>query len=222
MTSAEESYLGWDELHHHTACKRPAWTVDTKTEYDVYRPRDRESTAPHACPAEECGHGPRMERTTVRIVCRSCGCAYVITSETGVSTTSTRSLGYGLAPERRAGLLLWQGQPFLSFGRLSEDMPWDYIVTRPGVTRPVREDLVGEISQTRGKRGAVRYGAVAVPDPYGRYGYGIRWAVATDGLATPTAAARWIAAQLAQAAQAGGATATATGAATATGSAGAC
>ncbi|WP_333769604.1 hypothetical protein [Streptomyces sp. IBSBF 2435] len=198
METARGSYIGWNELTHFTVCKRPAWTVDVRTEYDVYRERDRYSTAPHACPDEECGHGPRMaEVTTVRIVCLSCTRAHVISSETGLSTTQARSLGYGLPPERKSGLLLWPGEPSLSYGRMASDVPWDYIVTRPGVTRPVREDLVGEISQTRGKRGAVRYRAVAVLSPTGEYGYGeYRWSAAADSLLTVGTAAKWIASQV--------------------------
>lgn len=191
---ARESYLGFDLLRHFNDCQRPAWTVDTRTEQDAYRERNRYSTAPHACPDEECGHGPRYARTTVRIVCLSCTRVYVIDSETGMSDTQASLLGYGLPPERKVGLLLWPGEPLLSFGRLADNTPWDYIVTGPGVTRPTRDNLVGEISQTRGKRGAVLYSAVAGLSPDGEFGYGeFRWSAAATGLRSVVAAAKWIA-----------------------------
>lgn len=197
MTGARDTYLGWDELRHFTGCKRPVWTVDTRTEYDAYRRRDRDSTAAHSCPDEECAHGPRYTRTTVRIVCQSCSRAHVISSEDDLDTTQAKHLGYGLPPRRVAGLLLWSGEPLLSYGRLADDEPWDFIVTGPGVTRPVREDLVGEICQTRGKRGAVLYGAVARLSDDGAYGWSpFRWAAAAEGLRSVPAAAKWIASHL--------------------------
>lgn len=188
-----ESYLGWAELRHRDSCKRPVWTVDVKTEPAVRR-RNINSTAPHACPDEECGHGPTLNETTVRIVCPSCGAVVIVRNEHGLKQMSTRHLGYGLPPRRLSGLLLWPGEPYINVGRLNSDEPHDFIVTRPGVTRPVRDDLVGEIGQSRTQRGAVRYHALAGLSPDGQYGYGdVRWTVATEGLRTVAAAAKWIA-----------------------------
>jgi hypothetical protein len=192
--SVRESYLGWDVLAHFKGCAKPAWTVDVKTEYDAYRHRDRDSTAPHSCPDEECGHGPRYERTTVRIVCLSCTALHIIHAEMSLRQTPAQHAGYGLPPERKAGLLLWPGEPVLSFGRLATEEPFDYLVTRPGVSRPGKDNVVGEITQTRGRRGAVLYAAVAQLDPAGEYGYGDhRWAHAAEGLRSVGSAAKWIA-----------------------------
>jgi hypothetical protein len=193
--TARDSYLGWDTLDHFEGCARPAWTVDVKTEYDAYRYRDRESTAPHSCPDEACGHGPRYERTTLRVVCLSCTRLHVIASETGLRVTPAQHTGYGLPPERKHGLLLWPGEPLLTYGRLAAEEPFDYLVTHPRGTRPTKETVVGEITQARGQRGAVLYAAVARLDPAGEYGYGeYRWANAVMGLRSVGAAAKWIAA----------------------------
>lgn len=194
--SARDSYLGWDVLGHFEGCAKPAWTVDVRTEYDAYRHRDRDSTAPHSCPDEQCGHGPRYERTSVRIVCLSCTALHVIHAEMGLRQTPAQHTGYGLPPERKAGLLLWPGEPLLT-GWLAAEEPFDYLVTSSLVTRPAKDNVVGEITQTRGKRGAVLYAAVAQLDPAGEYGYGeYRWARATEGLRSVGAAAKWIAANV--------------------------
>lgn len=200
MKSVRESYFGWTELAHAPDCKRPSWDVDTKVTDDAYRPRSRYSTTPHSCADEECGHGPRYRRTEVRIVCRSCGHAHLVdTDDWRVTPTDTNFLGYGQQPRRVAGLLLWPGEPLSNFGMSVRDgqfMPYGLLVTGPGVTRPQREDLVGEIAQTLSPRGAVRYGAVRHLDPNGMYGAGeFRWTAAIEGLRSIPAAAKWIAAQ---------------------------
>lgn len=197
MSQVRDTYFGWAQLAHADTCRRPGWDIDTKTEYDVPRPRDRYSTAPHACPDEECGHGARYDRTTVRIVCRSCGHAYLVRGEEHLTRTDTTFLGYGQQPRKVGGLLLWPGEPLTTFGmsvRDGQHVPYQLLVTRLGVTRPVRTDLVGEIAQTYSPRGAVRYGAVAGLDPDGPFGYGdFRWAAAAEALKTIPAAAKWIA-----------------------------
>lgn len=192
-TPVRDTYLGWDELRHFAACRKPTWTIDTRTTADRFRAQH--GAGDHSCPNEECGHSNRFEQTTVRIVCQSCGRAYVLKAEEGLDTTSTKYLGYGLQPRRLAGLWLWPGKPFLSFGRLATDEPWDFLVTRTQVKRVRSADVIGEISQSRGKRGAVLYCAVAVPSEAGPYGIGARWAKAEQGLRTVAAAAKWVAAQ---------------------------
>lgn len=191
-----DSYFGWTGLVHADACKRPFWDIDHKTEYDAFRTRSLDSV-PHACPAEDCGHGPKYERTTVRIVCRSCGHAYLVHSEQQPIRTSTDFLGYGQQPRKVAGLLLWPGEPLTTFGmsvRDGQHVPYQLLVTRLGVKCPVRGDLVGQIAQSVTPRGAVRYTAVAGLDPDGPFGHGeFRWAAAAEVLRTIPAAAKWIA-----------------------------
>lgn len=208
MTSVRDTYFGWAELPHAEVCKRPVWDVNSKVEHDVAPERDRYSTAPHDCPDEECDHGARYTRTTVRIVCRSCGEAHLLASDRQTVRTSTGYLGYGQQPRRVAGLLLWPGEPLSTFGMSVRDgrqyVPYELLVTGQGVTRPRREDLVGEIAQTMGRRGAVRYGAVRGLDPNGEYGWGdFRWSAAAEGLHTIAAAAKWIAAGVGAVAGAG-------------------
>lgn len=195
--NAIESHLGWELLSHRTACKRPAWTVDVKTD-DYGLRKVYEDEGRHSCSNESCEHESRFDETTVRIVCRSCGVAHEIAGElTGRTTTSTRALGYGLPPRKVAGLFLHPGEPFLAYGRAVSDEPHDFVVTRDKTERVTADNVFGTISQHRGKRGAVQWTALAVPDPDGQYGYGrpVRFAHAREAFRTVAAAAKWIAAQ---------------------------
>jgi hypothetical protein len=215
MTTVQDTYLGWERLSHAEGCKRPVWEVDLRRREDAWRYRASlayEERAEHKCADEHCGHGSRFEELTVRIVCFSCGMAEVITGErnedTGRSSTHAKHLGYGMPPRRIAGLWLWPGEPWLSVGRAVSDEPHDFLVTRPGVERVTQEAVAGQITQTRGKRGGVIWTAAAVPSEDGPYGVGlgrIRWDRVQEGFKTPAAAAKWIAAQLADAGSGGGA-----------------
>lgn len=200
MTTVKDTYLGWELLGHFEGCKRPPWTVDAKCEDDAFRARhDRPE---HACPNEECHHGDRYTRTTVRIVCTGCQMAHVIRGEEGISrgSTSTTTHGYGQPPRKVAGLLLWPGEPLLSWGRLSTEDPWDFLITRTGVSRVAEGDVVGVINQVRGARGAVRWSVVAVRSEAGPYGLSpLRFAHGEERMASVAAAAKWTAARLAEA-----------------------
>lgn len=217
MISPLDTYLGWDQPQHHTGCKWPQWDVAVHRDERAYRRTwHGEPPLKHDCPQGECGHGNSFAEVMVRIVCKSCGAAQVITGEdtpdTGMTTTSTKTLGYGLAPRQAAGLLLWPGQPWLDFGRALDDEPHDFVVTRTKAKQVTKDVVVGQIAQGRGKQGGVVWTALAVPDPEGQFGFGqhLRWAHANDGrgrggsaLRTVMAAARWIGARLAEQ-QAGG------------------
>ncbi|QQM44974.1 hypothetical protein [Streptomyces liliifuscus] len=202
MTTVQDTYLGWDLLRHFKGCTRPQWTVDVRREDDAFRARHEGPK--HECPNDACHHGDRYERTTVRIVCTSCQMAHVIRSEEGLHSSSTKNAthGYGQPPRKTAGLLLWPGEPLLGWGRLSTDEPWDFLITRPGVTRVTEADVVGVVNQVRGKRGAVRWSAVAVRSEAGPYGLSpLRFAHAEERMASVPAAAKWAAALLAGGAQ---------------------
>jgi hypothetical protein len=200
VRSVTDTYFGWSELRHEAGCKRPNWEIDTRTDHEVWRPRTRGSDVDHRCADDECGHGQRWDPTTIRIVCRSCGQAHIITTEQRVVPTDTNFLGFGQAPRKVAGLLLWPGEPLTTFGMSVRDglhVPYQLLVTGPGVTRPVREDLLGEITQTLTRRGAVRYGAVAGLSPEGEFGFGeFRWEAAAEHLRSIPAAVKWIAAHV--------------------------
>lgn len=196
MTSVQDTYLGWELLAHRPNCKRPEWGVDVRD--DDYNIRNRHDGPDHSCPNEDCGHANRYTQTTVRIVCRSCGTAHVLHGENLTTTSaSTAYLGYGQAPRKVAGLYLWPGEPWLSYGRAVSDEPHDFLVTGARVDRVSEADVVGQIVQGRGKRGAVVWTAAAVPG--GEYGIGrVRFAQVAEGLRSVAAAAKWIvAAQLA-------------------------
>jgi hypothetical protein len=220
VISALDTYLGWEQPQHHAGCKRPVWDVAVRREVRVYRhPWHGEPPLKHDCPEEDCGHGNTFGQVMVRIVCRSCGAAQVVTGEdtpdTGIRTTDAEVLGYGLPPRQAAGLLLWPGEPWLHHDLCArKDERHDFVVTRPRVKQVTADVVVGQITQGRGKQGGVVWTALAVPDPEGQFGFGqrLRWTHANDGrgrggsaLRTIAAAARWIGARLAEHESAGGA-----------------
>ncbi|MFJ5156367.1 hypothetical protein ACIQCF_33365 [Streptomyces sp. NPDC088353] len=199
MTSVIETYLGWQEPQHLADCRKPAWSLDYRMDDNEFR--DRHGGEAHSCPNEACDHGDRYPRITVRMVCPSCQTATVIRGEAhsiNQDTTSTTTHGYGLPPRKLAGLLLWPGEPYLNVGRLGSADPYDFVVTPLGVKRVTEADVVGVITQSRGKRRAVTWSAAALPTPgrYGRFNWG---RTNEDTLRTVAAAAKWIAAQTAEA-----------------------
>lgn len=216
MNSTLSTYLGWSELTHFDGCKRPlvktAWRRDEKQ----WRrsPRFGEDLVKHDCAGgESCGHGDDFTRLTVRIVCVTCGAAQLVTGEeteeTGAWSTTTKGLGYGLAPRQAAGLLLWPGTPWIDVGRAVSQEPHDFVVTRTGVRvgEVSADTVVGQITQGLGKLNGLVWTTLAVADPEGRYGFGqpVRYLHRNDGrgdggspLRTVKAAARWIAARLAE------------------------
>ncbi|MFI6337807.1 hypothetical protein [Streptomyces sp. NPDC050535] len=204
MKSVQETYLGWEQPRHHRGCTQTGFAVDYRVNDDVprYGGGFGEEKPAHRCKDEHCGHRNSFAEMVVRIVCRSCGVAEVITGEktpdTGHGSTSTKSLGYGLLARRVSGLLLWPGDPWLSIGRADSPEPHDFLVTRPGVKQVTEPDVVGQITQGRGQRGGVMWAANAVAAKDGQYGVlgRVKWAHARDDLKTPTAAAKWIAATL--------------------------
>lgn len=201
MTTVQSTYLGWEQPEHLAGCKRPAWNVNFRTDPEEFR--NRYGGEAHDCPNEDCQHGDRYPRTTVRILCPSCQAAIVIRGEdcyTSRGMTANTTYGFGLPPRKLAGLLLWPGEPFMDFGRLSTDEPYDFLVTRPGVKRVTREDAVGVIMQTRGKRGGVTWSAAVGPRDSKYLRERLDWSRHSGDDATlrsVTAAAKWVAAQLA-------------------------
>lgn len=200
MTGVQGTYLGWQELGHSPECRRPVWTaeISTATAYrNSYTGAER-----HRCADVECDHGPSYERTSLRLVCRSCGVVHQVRGEMdGTSVSSSAQAGIGLPPRRVAGLSLWPGAPWLAFGRSDSAEPFDFLVTRPGAERVTEKTVVGEITQSLGHRGGVQWSAAAVASEAGPYGLRttVRWAYAEEGLRTIAAAAKWIGARLAEA-----------------------
>ncbi|MFE5159675.1 hypothetical protein ACFRNT_14365 [Streptomyces sp. NPDC056697] len=201
MSTVQTAYLGWEALEHRPDCRRPSWEVDVRTERggrDLRSYSDDERRK-HSCPDEYCTHGNTFDQITVRIVCRSCGLAHLISGEesedTGRTSTDVKHLGYGMDPRRIAGLYLWPDAPLMH--GWGDDEPWGFLATRERVDRVTAADVVGEIQQGRGKRGGVVWSAAAVPAPDGSYGVGpVRWSRATKDLRSVAAAAKWIAAQV--------------------------
>jgi hypothetical protein len=214
-----DTYVGWETPSHFDGCKRPSWDVGIRRVADEYRSGTGgygEPRPQHKCAdTEYCEHGSTFTAIVVRMVCHSCGAAQVVTGEatadTGESEGSAKHFAYGVPPRRVAGLLLWPALPWLDFGRLSSDEPHDFVVTGPTVKHAAQvtaDTVVGQITQGQGKRRGQVWTALAVPNPDGPYGRmvsAVRYAQANDGhgqggspLRTVPAAARWIAARLAE------------------------
>lgn len=195
MSSVQTTYLDWEALAHGPGCRYPQWSVDLSTEYNAFR--GRRERPEHSCPNEGCGHADRMDRTTVRIVCVSCGVAFLLSGESAdQQRSSTEEVGFGQAPRRVAGLYLWPGEPLLhGWGTGVDTGPWGWLVTRNRVARVRAADVVGEIACSRGPRGGSQFAALAGPSPKGTYGHPhVRYTDAVDGLKSVAAAAKWIAA----------------------------
>ncbi|MGW7473693.1 hypothetical protein ACWGIT_19120 [Streptomyces cyaneofuscatus] len=196
MTQLLNTYLAWDELAHRPGCAAPQWTVDIRTEHNVYR--SVANGERHACRRPECGHTDRYDETSVRIVCSSCGLARIMSGDAdGMRTTSTKALGYGCAPRKSGGVWLYPGAPLLhGWGNGEDSEPEGYLVTRTRVDRVGVDNVTGAIFKARGPRRGVKWAATAIPSKDGAYGFGpVRWARRQEDLRSLTAAAKWIAAQ---------------------------
>lgn len=198
MSLLTDSYLAWEQLDHKPGCTQPSWTIDTRTEHGVFRSVNDGPS--HACPNEECGHSERYTKTSLRVVCSSCGLALIMSGDDdsdGMRGTTTRAIGYGQPPKKAGGVWLYPGAPLLfGWGHGEHEEPEGYLVTRTRVDRVTVDNVIGSIHKARGPRRGVQWSAVAVPDPKGEYGYGlVRWARMRGEMRSFTAAAKWIAAQ---------------------------
>lgn len=205
MNDAHGLYLGWSQPGHHPDCPRRVWEVDTRTNHDARR--GRHEGAEHRCPNEDCSHDDQYSELTVRVICRGCTAVHVyVGEETARSGGSTRQLGYGQRPRKVGGLWLHPGAPLL----YDDEVPWDFLCALDRVDRLEREHIVGYIRQARGRLGALKWSAAAVPElgDTGRAsGRPLTYRVRSgDGMfKTPTAAAKWVREQVdaAQSAEAG-------------------
>ncbi len=138
---------------------------------------------------------PEPKRTTIRLVCTECNVACLQTWEgvpTRMSQTTTADLGYGSAPIRQHGLVLWAGPILGYFAR--EHGPWSYYVTT-GLQRPSKTaDIAGIVGWHQTIRGAIKWSAGVGLTAYGSAERGAETPFASRG-----AAVKWIAGQLAAA-----------------------
>lgn len=198
----EHTYFGWNQLTHTTTCTSPSWDVDVRHDLSTRPLTVPEAT--HQCPDEHCAHSTAFDRVTVRVICRSCDTAHVITGEGLARTaTTTQALGYGQAPRQTAGLYLWPGRPVLhGWGPGPsglDDQPHEYLVTTALVDRITPGDCIGAIGRHRTAGGKPRWWAGAIPTPpplrvlppAGEYR--LAWARRTSDHTSPDEAAAWIA-----------------------------
>ncbi|MFJ4342615.1 hypothetical protein [Streptomyces sp. NPDC088915] len=190
MSNAEDLYLGWTELRHAEGCRKPAWAAETRDEWDFFR------GGKHQCPDEDCGHSSRYTKTTLRLVCRSCGTVRLLSGELDSQGGSTvERYGYGQQPRKVGGLYLYPGGTDEWIGS-----PWDYLVTTEKVDRVTKDNLVGSMGQGRTPRGRTIWSAGVQPKfEIGLFGTPMVTYTVVSGdakFSSPTAAARWIEQQI--------------------------
>ncbi|MFI9214278.1 hypothetical protein ACIGW7_39885 [Streptomyces sp. NPDC053253] len=197
-SDAIASHLEWTPFAHLPDCAKPVWEVDHQTVVDKRRPLHEGSE--HACSNEECGHHARHDLITVRLLCRSCDAVRLISGEDYTTeTTTTARIGYGQPPKRVAGLWLYPGPPLLKLR--DHTTPGAYLCSREKVDRLSEEDIVGAVTEGRGKRGATIWHAAIGPAFHppisGLTGYAV-WAKNSGEkpFTSVTAAAKWVAAEL--------------------------
>ena len=194
MSSADAitAHLDWQPFRHGPDCAEPAWEVAQQTEADQRRPR--RDGPEHECPNEECGHHGYYDRIAVRVLCRSCGIVHLIGGEEHTSrTTTTVRTGYGQAPKKAGGLWLYAGPPLLDLRDYTT--PGAYLCSLEEVDQLSQKDVVGAITEGRGKRGATVWSAAVGPDF--QQGYTV-WAKNSGDktFSTVAAAAKWVTAEL--------------------------
>ncbi|MDX3204280.1 hypothetical protein [Streptomyces scabiei] len=207
----ENAYFGWNELTHTEHCPAPAWGIDVRHDLGI-RPTS-DTAVRHGCPDQHCAHEGGLDRVTVRVICRSCDTAHLITGESLTrTTTDTAALGYGQPPTEMAGLYLWPGRPVLhGWGPGPsglDDKPHEYLVTASiPADRLTPEDCVGALGRHRTAGGHLRWWAGAIPTPPpprlrrepGEYR--LAWARRSSDNRTIDQAAAWIADTIAPAQQ---------------------
>ncbi|MFI8365298.1 hypothetical protein ACIGD1_34740 [Streptomyces sp. NPDC085612] len=197
-SDALAAHLEWEPFSHRADCSKPVWEVDHQIVYDKLR--HRHEGPEHACPNEECGHRDHYDRITVRLLCRACDTVRLIGGEEHTNeTTTTARIGYGQPPKRVAGLWLYPGPPLLHLREYNT--PGAYLCSRERVDRLSEKDIVGAVSEGRGKRGATVWHAAVGPEFHpparGLSGYAV-WAKNSGEkpFTSVTAAAKWVAAEL--------------------------
>lgn len=164
-----DTYFRWNPLTHTIDCAAPAWDIDVRRDEGAHPLPHREDLQ-HACTNGNCGHASTFTRVTVRVICRSCGTAHLISGEDlGQVCTTTEAIGYGQPPRQLAGLYLWPSAPVLygeGPGRSGyDDQPRSYLATTRLVERLTPEDCVGAIGRHPTARSKELWWARAVPIP---------------------------------------------------------
>ncbi|WP_326729025.1 hypothetical protein [Streptomyces phaeochromogenes] len=191
-----DTYFGWQPLTHTNDCDRPAWEIDVRRDEGAHPLPHREDMR-HSCTNDDCDHNNLFSRVTVRVICRSCHTAHVISGEElGQSCTTTEALGYGEPPRHVAGLYLWPSEPVL-FGygpgkSGHDDQPRSYLATTHLVDRLQPEHCVGVIGRHHTARHALRWWAGAIRQE-ARVPGRLDWQRRTTDLTSVAAAAEWIA-----------------------------
>ncbi|GAA2842451.1 hypothetical protein ACFQ0M_48400 [Kitasatospora aburaviensis] len=183
-----EEYFGFEQPKHGPGCKVTGWEVR-------YRAVERERGEGHGCRDPKCeDHGGQYTDLRVQILCRSCD---RVTELTGKQHTYQHSplaaIGYGTAPVKAGPVWLYAGLPILH----GEPEVFGYLVATRRTEHLVQDDVIGQVRYYRTPRGAWRWEGHAQPR-WHRDGVMVAYRTTQDGFVTPTAAAKWVAAQPAE------------------------
>lgn len=182
-------------IQHHIAKLYFDYEPNTGHQPDCSRGPDTWQVARYV----EYGFGDQADeirRTSLRLSCPECGVIEFHTVDGYVQRqwSSSAELGYGAAPVRLAGLWLWPG-PIGPYDR--ERGPESYFVTTDNVRPSSPEMVAGSLGWSRNyarTNGAVRWHA-----GLGCHKWGGIVTAAPGPFTSRTAAAKWLAAELAAA-----------------------
>lgn len=174
-----EHYFEFDRLEHRDGCKLFGTGM-----WEVARMRI------------EAGPVFAEDQVVTRMLCRQCAAVHLVAADADKRrATSIDQIGYGGRPERAAGLWLHPGPPMFPG---DDDGPWEYYASGSPDAPARPEDVIGLIARRHGQRGGTLW----------RAGYGVRkgtyrgYHVDRQGphyFRSRAAAAKWLAAQHAQA-----------------------
>ncbi|MGA5819849.1 hypothetical protein ACPC54_18555 [Kitasatospora sp. NPDC094028] len=178
-------YFGYLQPLHADGCRATGWEVRYR-EADTARP-DGE----HGCRNPTCeDHGPRYTEMRVQILCRSCDRILEVTGEEHTfQHTPLAAVGYGTPPLKAGPVWLYAGRQILS----GEPQVLGYLVAGRRTDHLVQADVLGRVRCYTTPHGAWRWKAEAQPR-WHHDGIMVVFDTSQDGFATPTAAAKWIAA----------------------------
>jgi hypothetical protein len=181
-----EEHFGFMQPQHGPGCRATGWEV-------CYRDAGRERLGgDHECRNPEYeDHRTHYTDLRVQILCRSCDRVLELTGEQHTFNTSPLSaIGYGTAPVKAGPVWLSAGLPILR----GEPEVFDYLVARRRTDQLVQADVIGHLRQYRTPRGVWRWEGQVQPK-WRRDGIMVSYRTSQDGFTTPSAAAKWIAAQ---------------------------
>lgn len=136
--------------------------------------------------------GREIQEFTLRLMCPGCGAVTFVSmnGEPDMERTDTSAIGFGLKPEKVAGLWLHPGPPLW---RGEEHGPTKFYVTRTKDRPRAPEDVDGIVGWSPGRRGGIHWQAELAAVKYDMV---VAKETADRDFKSRPAAVKWIAAHL--------------------------